>query len=117
MGRKACLQADWQLSQNTRPDDFAEFATRSRRRDFPQIPDFCRPARVACVGSSGMKRRGRRRQPKVGTRPEREYALHEEQRAVAAQFGLAGKGWMFWTALAVVVALVAFGVLGLAFFF
>jgi hypothetical protein len=69
------------------------------------------------MGSSGMKRKGRKHQPKVGTRPEREYALHQEQRAVAANFGLEGKGWVFWTAIVVVVVLVCFAVLGLALWF
>jgi hypothetical protein len=53
----------------------------------------------------------------VGTRPEREYALHQEQRAVAANFGLEHKGWVFWTAIVVVVVLVFFAVLGLALWF
>jgi hypothetical protein len=69
------------------------------------------------MGSSGMKRKGRKHQPKVGTRPEREYALHQEQRAVAANFGLERKGWVFWTAIVVVVVLVFFAVLSLALWF
>ena len=70
------------------------------------------------MGSSGMKRKGRRHQPKVGSRPERDYALHQEQHAVATQIGLAGtKGWVFWTAIVVVIAVVVFAVLGLAFWF
>jgi hypothetical protein len=64
-----------------------------------------------------MKRKGRKHQPKVGTRPERDYALHEEQRAVAGNFGVAGKGWMFWTAIVVIVALVVAAVFSLAFWF
>jgi hypothetical protein len=64
------------------------------------------------MGSSGMKKKGRRHhQPKVGTRPERDYALHQEQRAVAANFGVTSKGWLFWTAIVLIVALVAFGML------
>jgi hypothetical protein len=69
------------------------------------------------MGSSGMKRKGRKHQPKVGTKPEREYALHQEQRAVAANFGVGGKGWVFWTALLVLVVLVFFAVLGMALWF
>ena len=69
------------------------------------------------MGSSGMKRKARKHQPKVGTRPEREYALHHEQRAVAANFGLERKGRVFWTAIVVVVVLVFFAVLGLALWF
>jgi hypothetical protein len=69
------------------------------------------------MGSSGMKRKGRKHQPKVGTKPEREYALHQEQRAVAANFGAQSKGWMFWTAIVVLVVLVFFAVLGMALWF
>jgi hypothetical protein len=69
------------------------------------------------MGSSGMKRKGRKHQPKVGTKPEREYALHQREHAVAANMGLSGKGWMFWTAIVVVVVLVFFAVLGLALSF
>jgi hypothetical protein len=64
-----------------------------------------------------MKRKGRKHQPKVGTRQEREYALHEDQRAVAANFGIGGKGAMFWIAVVLIVALVAVAVLSLALFF
>jgi hypothetical protein len=69
------------------------------------------------MGSSGMKRKGRKHQPKVGTKPEREYALHQEQRAVAANFGVQSKGWLFWTAIVVLVVLVFFALLGMAFWF
>jgi hypothetical protein len=69
------------------------------------------------MGSSGMKRKGRKHQPKVGTKPERDYALHQEQHAVAAQMGVSGKGWMFWGAIVILVALVFFAVLGLALWF
>jgi anti-sigma-K factor RskA len=69
------------------------------------------------MGSSGMKRKGRKHQPKVGTKQEREYALQQDQRAVAANFGISGKGAMFWIAIVVIVALVAVAVLSLALFF
>ena len=69
------------------------------------------------MGSSGMKRKGRKHQPKVGTKAERDYALHQEQRAVAANFGVQGKSWMFWTAIVVLVVLVFFAVLGMALWF
>ena len=70
------------------------------RADVPGPATF-RPLTVgfAAMGSSGMKRKGRKHQPKVGTRPEREYALHQSERAVAANMGVSGKGWMFWTAI------------------
>ena len=64
-----------------------------------------------------MKRKGRKHQPKVGTRPEREYALHEDQRAVAANMGVGGRGAMFWIAIVVIVALVVAAVASLALFF
>jgi hypothetical protein len=64
-----------------------------------------------------MKRKGRKHQPKVGTKQERDYALHQDQRAVAANFGLSGKGAMFWIAVVLIVALVAVAVLTLALFF
>jgi hypothetical protein len=64
-----------------------------------------------------MKRKGRKHQPKVGTKAERDYALHQGERAVAANMGVSGRGWMFWGAIAVIVLLVFAGVLGLALFF
>ena len=69
------------------------------------------------MGSSGMKRKGRKHQPKVGTKSERDYALHQDERAVMANMGVAGKGWMFWTAIVVVVAFVFLAVLGMALWF
>jgi hypothetical protein len=64
-----------------------------------------------------MKRKGRKHQPKVGTKQERDYALHEDQRAVLGNMGVGGKGAMFWIAIVVIVVLVAFAVLGLALWF
>ena len=64
-----------------------------------------------------MKRKGRKHQPKVGTKQERDYALHEDQRAVVANLGISGKGAMFWIAIVLIVALVAVAVLSLALFF
>jgi hypothetical protein len=64
-----------------------------------------------------MKRKGRKHQPKVGTKQERDYALHQDQRAVAANFGITGKGPMFWIAIVLVIVLVTFAVISLAIFF
>ena len=64
-----------------------------------------------------MKRKGRKHKPKVGTKPEQDYALHEDQRAVMANMGVAGKGWMFWGAIVIVVAMVFFAILGMALWF
>jgi cytochrome b subunit of formate dehydrogenase len=58
-----------------------------------------------------MKRKGRTRLPKVGTPAERQYALHHEQEAVAANFGLSGRGWLFWTAIVMIIVLVVVGLL------
>jgi hypothetical protein len=69
------------------------------------------------MGSSGMKRKGRKHQPKVGTKQERDYALHEDQRAVMANLGVTGRGPMFWIAIVVIVALVVAAVASLALFF
>ena len=49
-----------------------------------------------------------------GVEARRQYALHQEQHAVAANFGVQSKGWMFWTAILVLVLLVFFAVLGMA---
>jgi len=64
-----------------------------------------------------MKRKGRKHQPKVGTRQERDYALHEDQRAVLGNMGVNGRGAMFWIAVVVIVALVVAAVASLALFF
>lgn len=64
-----------------------------------------------------MKRKGRKHQPKVGTKPERDYALHQSEHAVMANMGVSGKGWMFWTAIVVVVVLVLFAIFGMALWF
>jgi hypothetical protein len=69
------------------------------------------------MGSSGMKRKGRKHQPKVGTRPERDYARHQGERAVAANMGVSGKGWMFWTAIIVIVAIVVISLVTWIFVF
>jgi hypothetical protein len=58
-----------------------------------------------------MKRKGRKHLPKVGTPQERDYALHKEQQAVVGNFGVGAKGWLFWTALLVIAAIVAFSLL------
>jgi hypothetical protein len=69
------------------------------------------------MGSSGMKKKGRKHQPKVGTPKEQQYALHKEQQAVVGNFGVRNRGWMFWTALVVIVAIVAFSLLSWVLWF
>jgi cytochrome b subunit of formate dehydrogenase len=61
-----------------------------------------------------MKRKGRTHQPKVGTPQERRYAQRQAERDVAGNFGLSGKGWVFWTALVLIFALGIAGVVTLA---
>jgi hypothetical protein len=83
----------------------------------PGRPNFLTGLASLPMGSSGMKRKGRKHQPKVGTKPEQDYALHEDQRAVMANMGVSGRGPMFWIAIVVIVALVvaAVGTLALIF--
>jgi hypothetical protein len=73
------------------------------------------------MGSSGMKksRKGKPRQhlAKVGTPAEQAHTRHAAERDVVGNFGVRGKGWMFWTALLVVVAIVAVSLLGLILWF
>jgi hypothetical protein len=84
----------------------------------PAGPIFLGPGLASApMGSSGMKRKGRKHQPKVGTKPERNYALHEDQRAVMGNMGVRGKGATFWIAIVVIVALVVAAVASLALFF
>ncbi len=40
------------------------------------------------MGSRGMSRKGRQHLPKVGTKPEREYAQEHERESVVDNFGL-----------------------------
>ena len=61
-----------------------------------------------------MKRKGRQHQPKVGTPQERRYAQRQAERDVAGNFGLRGKGWVFWTALVMIFALGIAGIVTLA---
>lgn len=61
-----------------------------------------------------MKRKGRQHLPKVGTPQERHYAQRQAERDVAGNFGLHGKGWVFWTALVVIFVLGIAGVVTLA---
>jgi cytochrome b subunit of formate dehydrogenase len=66
------------------------------------------------MGSSGMKRKGRKHLPKVGTPSERAYAVKHERADVAGNFGIHGKGWVFWTALIMIFALGIAGIVTLA---
>jgi hypothetical protein len=73
------------------------------------------------MGSSGTKksRKGKPRQhlAKVGTPAEQAHTRHAAERDVVGNFGGHGKGWMFWTALIVIVAIVAISLLGWIFWF
>ncbi len=54
------------------------------------------------MGSSGSKktRKGTPRQhlAKVGTPAENSHTMHSAERDVVGNFGVRGKGWMFWGA-------------------
>lgn len=73
------------------------------------------------MGSSGTKktRKGKPRQhlAKVGTPAEQAHTMRAAERDVVGNFGVSGKGWLFWTALLVIVAIVAFSLLGWIFWF
>jgi hypothetical protein len=66
------------------------------------------------MGSSGKKRKNQHPLPKVGTPQEQRYARKREQADVAGNFGIHGKGWMFWTAVVVIFVLGFAGVVALA---
>jgi cytochrome b subunit of formate dehydrogenase len=66
------------------------------------------------MGSSGKKRKGTKHLPKVGTPQERAYAVKHQRADVAGNFGIHGKGWIFWTALVLIFALGIAGVVALA---
>jgi hypothetical protein len=67
------------------------------------------------MGSSGTKktRKGNSRQhlAKVGTPAEQRHTLHAAEHDVVGNFGVSGKGWLFWTAVVVIVAIVGFSLL------
>ena len=68
------------------------------------------------MGRSGMKRKGRKHLPKVGTRPAREALSHEHRSRGAHPFASNpsrryGRGWAIGTAI--VAILVVIGIIGL----
>ena len=73
------------------------------------------------MGSSGSKKNRKGKKPqhlaKVGTPAENAHTMHSAERDVVGNFGVQGKGVMFWTALVVIVAIVAFSLLGWILFF
>jgi hypothetical protein len=73
------------------------------------------------MGSSGSKktRKGAPRQhlAKVGAPAENRHTQHAAERDVVGNFGVGSKGWLFWTALVIIVAIVAFSLLGWIFWF
>jgi cytochrome b subunit of formate dehydrogenase len=64
------------------------------------------------MGSSGSKksRKGKQRQhlAKVGSPQENAQTMHSAERDVVGNFGIRGKGLMFWIAV-VVIAVIAIG--------
>jgi len=68
------------------------------------------------MGSSGMKKKGRTHQPKVGSPKEQQYARHQQQQAVVGNFGVTSKGWLFWGSI-IILVMVAVGLLSWIFLF
>ena len=73
------------------------------------------------MGSSGSKktRKGAPRQhlAKVGTPAENNHTRHAAERDVAGNFGVRGKGWLYWGAVGVLVLIVVGSLLGWIFWF
>ena len=73
------------------------------------------------MGSSGSKktRKGKPRQhlAKVGTPAENSHTQHSAERDVVGNFGVHGKGWLYWGAVAVLVLIVVVSLLGWIFWF
>ncbi len=73
------------------------------------------------MGSSGSKktRKGKPRQhlAKVGTPTENSHTQHAAERDVVGNFGVHGKGWLYWGAVAVLVLIVVVSLLGWIFWF
>jgi hypothetical protein len=70
------------------------------------------------MGSSGTKRtrkgNARPHLAKVGTPAEEAHTLHAAERDVVGNFGVRGKGLMFWIAVAIIVVIGIGGVVALA---
>ena len=70
------------------------------------------------MGSSGSKktRKGKPRQhlAKVGTPAENAHTMHAAERDVIGNFGIHGKGWVFWVAVVVIVLIGIGGIVSLA---
>ena len=71
------------------------------------------------MGSSGSKksRKGKPRQhlAKVGTPAENTHTMHSAERDVAGNFGVRGKGPLYWIAVGVIVLIVIGGVVSFIF--
>jgi cytochrome b subunit of formate dehydrogenase len=70
------------------------------------------------MGSSGTKksRKGKSRQhlAKVGTPAENAHTRHAAERDVVGNFGIGGKGVIFWVAVVVIVIIAIGGIVTLA---
>jgi hypothetical protein len=70
------------------------------------------------MGSSGSKktRKGKPRQhlAKVGTPAGNAHTMHAAERDVVGNFGVHGKGWVFWAAVVVIAVIAIGGVVALA---
>ena len=71
------------------------------------------------MGSSGSKktRKGKPRQhlAKVGTPAENSHTRHSAERDVVGNFGVRGKGLLYWCAVAVIVLIVIGGLVTFIF--
>jgi cytochrome b subunit of formate dehydrogenase len=70
------------------------------------------------MGSSGAKksRKGNSRQhlAKVGTPAENSHTMHAAERDVVGNFGIRGKGLMFWIAVLIIAVIAIGGIVTLA---
>jgi hypothetical protein len=70
------------------------------------------------MGSSGSKKtrtgKPRRHLAKVGTPAENAHTMHAAERDVVGNFGVRGKGWVFWVTVVVIVLIAIGGVVSLA---
>ena len=51
---------------------------------------------------------------KVGTPAENSHTMHAAERDVVGNFGVHGRGWLFWGAVVVIAVIVIGGVVSLA---
>ena len=108
--REKVLRADWRYYG-------LPFPSASRSGRFLVACGLLSPP----MGSSGSKktRKGSSRQhlAKVGTPAANSHTTHAAERDVAGNFGVRGKGWLYWGAVAVLVLIVVVSLLSWIFWF